>query len=69
MTYNSAYNQTVIHKILGQTPFRFQLVETNRRIKPVDAKPPQKESKQSEAFLQLLTTTSSLCIDHSLPHV
>ena len=45
---------------MDQTPFRFQLLERNRLIKPVDAKPPQQESKPSEAFLQLLTTTNSL---------
>ena len=51
------------------TPFRFQLLEANRLSEPEDAKPPQKESKRSEAFLQLLTTTISLRIDHSLPQV
>ena len=65
LTHNSAYNQTVICKIIDQTPFRFQLLEANHLIKPVDIKPPQKEcifSLLSCIRSFHISSTCSVCI-------
>ena len=55
----------MIHNIIDQTSLRFQLLEANRLIKPVDARPPQKESISSPLSCSRsfhISSTCSVCV-------